>query len=92
MPFSAIKAGHIFTVSVTVQRMTALEALAVVAQPRPHPLVTLMDMVRVTLAVVARADVITRQVMLTAHPTGSGGRGSEQTQSAEALVEAIALG
>ena len=57
--------------------MAALEALVIVSKLGPHPLVTLINVAGMALAVVPRADVIPRQVVLAAHPTGSGGSGSE---------------
>ena len=92
MPFSAIDTGHIFAVRVIVQWMPALEALVIVSKLGPNPLVAFVDVAGVVCTVSPRANVILVEMVLTAHPTGSGGRGSEQTQSAEALVEAIALG
>ena len=62
-----------------------------IMQPRPHPLVALVDVAGMVCAVSPRADVIPRQVMSAAHPTGSGGRGSEQTQAAEFIVQPVAL-
>ena len=59
--------------------------------PRLYPLVTLMDVTGVIAAVVARADVIPRQVVLASHPTGSWWRCSEQAPAALTLALTVSL-
>jgi hypothetical protein len=77
MPFSAVKAGHTVAVHVIVQPYAAFQAPSVIAEFYPHPLVTLENMVRIVFSVVARADIIPRQVMVTAHPPRRDGLRSE---------------